>query len=175
MSLLGQLFLYPEREQTIAELQQATGIPQQTVSREVGRLLTAGVLSGRRVGRLHFVKPNEASPYFPELAGLLLKAFGPRPVLAEGLAGLAGVEEAYMFGSWARRYEAEPGPPPGDIDAVVIGQPDVDAVYEACREASAILGQEVNPVVLTPAEWRSDRSAFVQELRKGTLVALTGS
>ena len=174
MSLLGQLLLHPEREQTIAELEQATGIPQQTVSREVGRLLNAGLLAGRRVGRLHFVKPNEASPYFPELAGLLLKALGPRSVLGERLAGMDGVEEAYLFGSWARRYEGEPGPPPGDIDVVVIGQPDVDAVYEACREAGAILGQEVNPVVLTPTEWRSSRSGFVQELRKGTLVVLRG-
>ncbi len=30
-------------------------------------------------------------------------------------------------------------------------------------------------MVLTPAEWRSNRSGFVQELHKGTLVALTGS
>ncbi len=56
----------------------------------------------------------------------------------------------------------------------MIGQPDVDAVYEACQEATAILGQEVNPVVLTPAEWRSSRSGFVKGLRRGTLVALTG-
>jgi predicted nucleotidyltransferase len=102
------------------------------------------------------------------------EALGPRSVLAERLADLDGVEEAYLFGSWARRYQGEPGPPPGDIDVVVIGQPDVDAVYDACREASAILGQEVNPVVLSPAEWRTNRSGFVQELHKGTLVALTG-
>jgi hypothetical protein len=37
------------------------------------------------------------------------------------------------------------------------------------------LGQEVNPVVLTPAEWRSKRSGFVHELRKGTLVELAGA
>jgi predicted nucleotidyltransferase len=173
MSLLGRLFLHPEREQTIAELQEATGVPQQTVSREVSRLIGAGVLAGRRVGRLHFVKPNQASPYFPELAGLLLKALGPRSVLAERFCSLDGIEEAYLFGSWARRYQGEPGLPPGDIDVVVIGRPDVDAVYEACREAGGALGQEVNPVVLTPAEWRSSRSGFVQELRKGALVPLT--
>jgi predicted nucleotidyltransferase len=174
MSLLSQLFLHSEREQTIAELQHATGIPQQTVSREVRRLLNAGLLAGRRVGRLHFVKPNEASPYFPELARLLLKVFGPRSVLAEGLCSLAGVDEAYLFGSWARRYEGEPCPPPGDIDVVVIGQPDVDAVYEACRQAGGTLGQEVNPVVVTPTEWRSKRSGFVREVRDGALAALAG-
>lgn len=174
MLLLGQIFLHPEREQTLAELQQATGIPQQTVSREVGRLLKAGLLAGHRTGRLHYVKPNEKSPYFPELSGLLLKALGPRSLLAERLSKLDGVEDAYLFGSWARRYRGVPGPPPGDIDVVVIGEPDVDAVYNAASEVGRLVGQEVNPVVLTPADWRSRRAGFVKELRKGPLVQVVG-
>jgi len=174
MRLLGQLFLHPDREQTLAELQQTTGIPQQTVSREVNRLLDAGLLDGRRLGRLHLVKPSRASPYFPELSGLLLKALGPRSVLGERLAGVDGIEDAYIFGSWARRYEGEPGAPPGDIDVVVIGEPDVDAVYETCREAGVALGQEVNPVILTPEEWQGRGSGFIRDVLSGPLVKVSG-
>jgi predicted nucleotidyltransferase len=173
MRLLGQLFLHADREQTIADLETATGIPQQTLSREVNRLVAAGLLEGRRVGRLHFVKPNHASPYYPELSSLLLKALGPLDVLSEGLGRVAGIEDAYLFGSWARRYEGEAGPPPGDIDVVVIGDPDVDEIYDACSDASSVLGQEVNPVILTSEEWRSNRSGFVRQIRRGPLVALT--
>ena len=147
--MLGQLFLHSDHEQTIADLEAATGIPQQTVSREVDRLVRAGLLDDRRQGRMHFVRPNPANPYFPELSGLLLKALGPRSVLSEQLEGLEGIDDAFLFGSWARRYEGEQGAPPGDIDVVNIGEPDVDNVYEACRQAGAILGQEVNPVILT--------------------------
>jgi predicted nucleotidyltransferase len=175
MRLLGQVFLHADREQTIAELEQATGIPQQTLSREVSRLLAAGLLDGRRVGRLHFVKPNQASPYFTELAGLLLKALGPRSVLAELLGDLDGVEEAYLFGSWARRYKGELGAPPADIDVLLVGQPDVDEVYEICRQAGKQLGQEVNPVILTPQEWKSRRSGFIREIQNGPLVALANN
>ena len=169
MRLLGQLYLHADREQTIAQLEDATGIPQQTVSREVNRLLGAGLLQGRRVGRLHFVRPNEASPYYPELAGLLLKALGPLSVLSERLQKVAGVEASYLFGSWARRYQGDPGPPPSDIDLVVIGSPDVDEVYEACGDAGKVLGQEVNPMILTPDEWQARRTGFVKELRRGPL------
>jgi DNA-binding transcriptional ArsR family regulator len=84
----------PGQEQTIAELEAATSIPQQTVSREVERLLRAGLLDDRRQGRMHFVRPNPANPYFPELSGLLLKALGPRSVLAEQLEPLEGIDEA---------------------------------------------------------------------------------
>jgi DNA-binding transcriptional ArsR family regulator len=172
LRLLGQLFLHPDQEQTIAELEAATAIPQQTVSREVQRLVRVGLLEDRRQGRMHFVRPNPANPYFPELSGLLLKALGPRSVLSERLEPLEGIDEAYLFGSWARRYEGEPGPPPGDIDVVIVGEPDVDKVYEACRQAGSILGQEVNPVMLTQQEWRGRRSGFVREIRSGPLVAV---
>jgi DNA-binding transcriptional ArsR family regulator len=172
LRLLGQLFLHPDHEQTIAELEAATSIPQQTVSREIDRLVQAGLLEDRRQGRMHFVRPDPANPYFPELSGLLLKALGPRSVLAERLDGIAGVDAAYLFGSWARRYEGEPGPPPGDIDVVIVGEPDVDEVYEACRQAGATLGQEVNPVILTPAEWKGRRSGFVRQVRSGPLVPI---
>ncbi len=170
MRLLGRLFLRPDQEQTLGDLQQATGIPQQTVSREVNRLLAVGILTSRRVGRSHVVRPNETNLYFPELSSLLLKALGPRSVLAERLRGVAAIDDAYLFGSWARRYEGEPGSAPGDIDVAIIGQPDVDKVYEACREAGQIIGQEVNAVILTPAEWQAQKSGFVREVRSGQLV-----
>src|SRR5581483_3342759 len=99
-------------------------------------------------------KPNDANPYFPELSGLLLKALGPRFVLAKYLNGIRGIAEAYLFGSWARRYAGEPGPAPSDLDVLIVGQPDVDEVYKACRDAGAELGQEVNPVILSPGEWK---------------------
>jgi DNA-binding transcriptional ArsR family regulator len=173
LRLLGQLFLNPDKEQTITELEEATGIPQQTISREVARLVDAGLLTDRRRGRMHFVSPDRMSPYFSELGALLLKAIGPRQVLAKALATVEGIEAAYIFGSWARRYQGEPGGPPGDIDLVIVGQPDVDAVYEAARRASNELGQEVNPVILSAAEWRVGRSGFIRQLRSGPLVDVT--
>ena len=34
---------------------------------------------------------------------------------------IRGIGEAYLFGSWARRYVGERGAPPGNIDVVIIG------------------------------------------------------
>lgn len=172
LRLLGQLFLHPDQEQTIADLEAATEIPQQTISREVDRLIRVGLLADRRHGRMHFVKPNTANPYFPELSGLLLKALGPRTVIAEQFNGIEGIDRAYLFGSWARRYKGELGAAPGDIDVIVIGEPDVDRIYDACRRAGAILGQEVNPVILMQEEWENGTSGFVRDVRSGPLVVV---
>ena len=170
MRLLGRLLLHADVEHTIADLERVTGIPQQTLSREIARLVEAGLVRDRRQGRMHLVAANQASPYFPELAGLLLKALGPREVLADELAGVSGIQEAYIFGSWARRYYGEPGDQPRDVDVVVIGNPDVDEIYAACGRTARVVSQEVNPVVLTPKEWTQKRSGFIRELDTGNLV-----
>lgn len=160
---------------SLAELERRTGVAQQTISREVDRLAKAGLLSVRPAGRMRLVEADTRSPYFPELRGILLKVSGPAVALAEGLEGIAGIREAYLFGSWARRYEGEPGPPPADVDLLVVGDADPEAVEAACVDAGRRLGIEVNPVVLSEDEWSGSGSGFVRQLREGPLVRLDPS
>jgi len=166
LELLGHLFVHAGSPFSIAELERRTGIPQQTISREVDRLAKAGLISVRTAGRMKLVEAVPDSPYFPELRALLLKAAGPAVVLRDLLAGIEGVKEAYIFGSWARRYEGELGPAPADVDVLVLGDPDPDAVEAACVEAGRRLGLEVSPVVLSQDEWRRSRSGFIRQLRQ---------
>jgi predicted nucleotidyltransferase len=109
---------------------------------------------------------------FPELQSILLKTVGPKRLLEEGLSDIAGIESAFIYGSWARRYEGEPGSPPGDIDLLVVGTPNVDLVYDAAEKASAKLGREVNSTVLTGYEWEMSSEGFLEQLRRSPLVGL---
>jgi predicted nucleotidyltransferase len=172
LRLLGDLFIHSGRAFSIADLERRTGIPQQTLSREIDRLTRAGVVTSRQMGRMKLVEANRDSPYFPDLRSLLLKAVGPAEVIRDRLAPIPGIEEAYLFGSWAQRYEGELGPPPSDIDVLVIGDPDPDDVDAACRSVQRELGLEVNPVVLTRREWESGKSGFLRQIRRGPLVPL---
>ena len=172
LRLLGVLLLAPTRSWTISELSADTGIPQPSVSREVARLLTTSVLvagadRGRRV-----VQANTESVIFPELASLLLKTVGPRAVLEETVAGAPGVDHALIYGSWARRYAGQVGSEPNDIDLLVIGTPDVDDIRRRTDAASARLGRDVNVTVLSPQEWSSPQSGFVNQIRSSPSVVL---
>ena len=80
--------------------------------------------------------------------------------------------EAFIYGSWARRYEGEAGAPPGDIDLLVVGTPEVEAVYDVTERASAQFGREVNPTVLTKSEWEASNEGFLEQLRRSPLVSL---
>ena len=172
LRLLGDLFVNAGSSRSIAELEHRTGIPQQTISREVDRLSKAGLLRIQSRGRMKLVEANADSTYFPELRALLLKAVGPAVVLGQEFEGLTGIDEAYVFGSWARRYEGEIGPPPGDVDVMVVGDTDPDSVESASLQAGRRLGLEVNPVVLSSGEWRRSRSGFVRQVRSGPLVRI---
>jgi predicted nucleotidyltransferase len=84
---------------------------------------------------------------------LLAKAFGPAPLLESELARLEGVQEAYIFGSWARRFHGEPGALPRDVDLLVIGSADPEEAYRAAHVVEQRLGLEINPIVVGDADW----------------------
>ena len=173
--LMGYLFVHADAAISIAELERRTGIPQQTISREVDRLSEAGLLAVRSSGRMRLVAANTGSPYFADLQALLLKAAGPPVVLSEALAEVRGIGEAYVFGSWARRYRGESGPSPADVDVVVIGDADPEAVEAVCIEVGRRLGLEVNAIVLSEGEWEGRASGFLRQLREGPLVQVAPS
>ena len=112
------------------------------------------------------------APYAPELAALVMKTFGPVPILTELLAHLEDVDEAYVFGSWAERYDGRAGPIPRDIDVIVIGRPDRDRVYALAAEAGRITGLEVDILIRAPDAWRRAEEGLLKGIRQGTLVPL---
>ncbi|RYJ24648.1 hypothetical protein CU044_4559 [Streptomyces sp. L-9-10] len=107
------------------------------------------------------------------LSELMSVSFGPVPVLTDALAGLEGVERAYIYGSWAARYNGEPGLPPADVDVLVVGAPDADAIFDLAEEASRRLRREVNVHRVSAAAWeaRTD-DPFLTSVRGRPLVRL---
>ena len=74
---------------------------------------------------------------------------GPDAFVAEDFAGIEGAAAVLLFGSWAARYLGEPGRAPNDIDVLVIGEPDRDAVDDAAKRAERRIGLPVQATVRT--------------------------
>lgn len=153
------------------ELARELGLAPSRVHAEAQRLEDAGLIVSERVGGQRFLRPNATSPFYPELHSLLVKAFGPVPILESLLAEVPGIEEAFVYGSWATRYEGETGVTPEDVDLMVIGEPPVDEVYAAAEQAARELGREVSVTILSRAEWDAD-SSFTAAVRSGARVPL---
>lgn len=87
------------------------------------------------------------------LTDLLAVSYGPLPVLADALHEAAGVDRAFIYGSWAARYEGLPGAVPGDVDVIVIGDADQDALADAVEPAAVTLRREVNVHRVRAQRW----------------------
>ena len=170
--LLSVLLLTGE-ELSITDLAKQADLAYPTAHREVARLVDAGILSERQVGRTRLIRGNGESPLVKPLREILSVATGPVVILAEQLAGIDGIESAFLYGSFAARMLGAAGPAPHDVDVMVLGEPDVDAVYEACARIEATVHRPVNPTILTSEEFAA-RSGFLDNVRSGPVVAVIG-
>ena len=156
--ILALLLGDPDLELSLTEISQRTGAPHPSVYREVQRAEQAGLVMSRKVGNTRLVRANTDSPYYNGLADVLTRAFGVPAVLAEVLRHVTGIREAYVYGSWAARHEGQPGlRPVGDIDVLVLGEPDRDQLYEALSAAEQRLGREVQATI-RGGDWLSSGS-----------------
>lgn len=169
--LLMWLMLHPDQEFGVSDLALRLGVPLSTLHREVVRLDEAGLISSRTLGRNRLLRANTAHPAARALTQLLEVTFGPKAVVAEEFA-LPGVELVVIFGSWAARYAGQAGPPPHDIDVLVVGKVDRADLYEAADRAHARLGIEVNPVVRSVKQWADPADALVAQIRASAFIVV---
>ena len=170
--LLARVYLSPDRPAPLAGLARELGIDAGGLTREADRLERAGLVRSERIGRQRLLRPNTDSPYYDDLHGLLLTAFGPAALVGPALGRIEGVEDAYLFGSWAARYLGEPGHDPADVDIMLIGRPARAAVAEATRELSERLGREVNATIVSAKRWEEESDGFIRTVKSRRIVPL---
>jgi predicted nucleotidyltransferase len=161
VEVLADILDDPEREESLADLTRRLAIPTASVHREIERAEQAGIVRSRRVGKTRLVSADTSSPYFGPLRQLLVSAFGVPGRLRAALEGIDGVEEAYIFGSWAARWEGERGTRPvGDIDVLVLGHADRDQLYSAAQDVGLVVGREVQVQVRAPGWLQTGTGSF---------------
>ncbi len=170
--ILASTLLYPAREQTISELSRHLTIPLTTVSDEAARLVTAGLFNSRKVGRANLLTPNSDNRLLAPLTEIVLATMGPHRLVRDAFSPLAGVDRLLIYGSWAARYQGEAGLPPNDLDVLVVGTPDRDAVYDAADVVERRTGLPVHPVIASPTRWADLADPLMTQIRSRPTVAI---
>ena len=171
--ILALLLGDPDLELSLTEIAERTKAPHPSVHREIQRAEQAGLVTTRKVGNTRLARANTDSPYYAGLSEVLTRAFGVPAVLAEVLGPLQGIAEAYVYGSWAARHQGHDGPRPvGDIDVLILGDPDRDQLYAALSDAEARLGRPVQATIREPGWLKSGTGAFHDTLTSRPVVKI---
>lgn len=170
--ILAALLLDPSRESSIAEIAGLAGIRPPNALREVNRLIEAGLLKDRRVGRTRLVSADVSSPYHQPLVQILARSFGPVLVIRDELAAVSGINQALIFGSWAARFLGNTGPQPHDVDVLVIGEPLGRDLRRANARMEDALHIPVQITTISAAEWAAADSEFLRDVHSKPSIAL---
>jgi DNA-binding transcriptional ArsR family regulator len=173
LRLLSVLFTQADGELPIGELAERAGVAQATASREVHRLAEHDLVVIRALGRNTLVTANWSIPWARDLRSILMQTVGVLGRLADALGNVHGIDEAFVFGSWAARYLGEVGPPPRDIDVMIVGEAALRTVRRACAEVESELRIEVSPVIVDRNRWSAKKpDAFIAQVRDRPLVSI---
>lgn len=146
--ILALLLGDPDLELSLTGISKSTGAPHPSVFREIERAQKAGLVKSRKVGNTRLVRADVDSPYYGGLSDVLIRAFGVPVILSEALRHVPGIVETYVYGSWAARHAGQPGERPvGDIDVLVLGDPDRDQIYKALAGVEKKLGRQVQATI----------------------------
>ena len=172
--ILALLLGDPDLELSLTDISQRTGAPHPSVYREVQRAEQAGLVTTRKVGNTRLVRANPNSPYYAGLTEVLTRAFGVPAILAEALRHVSGIDEAYIYGSWAARHAGQTGQRPvADIDVLILGSPDRDELYEALSAAETRLGRPVEATIREAGWLNSGSGSFYETVTGRPMLELT--
>lgn len=148
-------------------------IDPSNLSKELGRLEREGLFRSDVSGRQKYFQLNREYPLLAEVRSIVSKTIGASSLIAQSLKKIEGIEEAYLYGSFASNQQDAAS----DIDVLVIGNPRDEVLAEAVRKIERQLGREVSYTVLTRKEFdsrRTGKDAFLENVWHNKRVPLIG-
>jgi len=133
----------------LRELVRRSGLSLGTVQQELRRLARIGLVLARRDGNRLYYRANPEHPLHRDLKSIVLKTDGLVGVLEEALKD-DEVALAFVFGSVA----AGGAGAQSDIDLMVVGSLGLRKLTRLLSGATERVGREINPHVLTRAEFQ---------------------
>lgn len=171
--LLAYYFTNPAARHHLRDLAGRLAVDPSNLSKELARLEREGLFQTEVHGRQKYFQLNRSYPLFNEVRGIVAKTIGAVPLIAESLKKIEGIDEAYLYGSFARGKQDAVS----DIDVLLIGTPRSAALAEAVRKLERQLGREINYTVLAVKEFKTRRErkdVFLASVWRNKRVSLIG-
>ena len=150
MRLLTLFLTHPTEAFYIRQIARLTGETYNNVRQELQNLAQLGLILSERRANATYYRANVEHFLFPELKRIILKTEAVGDELREVLSALDDIRVAFIYGSTAKGTELASS----DIDLMVIGDVDLDALDGAIDSIEEELGRTVNYTLFGAGEWQ---------------------
>ncbi len=138
--LLAYYFTNPTARHHLRDLAERLSLDPSNLSKELGRLMRDGLFRSEMSGRQKYFQLNRGYPLLNEVRKIVAKTIGAAPLIAQSLKRIEGIDEAYLYGSFASNQQDAAS----DIDVLVIGSPREKVLAQAVEGWERQLGREIN-------------------------------
>lgn len=169
-AILGYMFLHEDAELYVNEMARKFALDDGNLSRKLKELEREGILKCRERGHECYYSLNRNYPLLKEYKGIVLKTIGLEQKLRDSLAGIPGIEHAYLFGSYAGgTMDAS-----SDIDLLIVGKQDTLAIQRAVTGIQQEMDREINVISIDADEYKAKlgKDPFLKSLAKKKKIRL---
>lgn len=163
--VLGLLFGKPDQSFYTNEIVRRADMGRGTITRELEKLVSVGVVMMVRTGNQNHYQANELCPIYKELFGIVRKTFGLVDVIKDALNMVANqIDYSFIYGSVAKAEESASS----DIDLLIVAESLAYAdVMNVLKDAEELLGRPINPSIYTGEQIQDKlkkKNAFLMKL-----------
>ena len=169
--LLQLYFSHPEKRYYIRQLERIINQPAAYIRRELMRLEKEGLFSSEFQGKEKYFQLDQEYYLYKEIKSIINKTIGIEGMLKKILSKSSGIEEAYIFGSYAKDKLS----PESDIDILIIGSASVADTRGKIYKLQEKFGREFNIIDIDKKEFLKklkNKDDFLIEVMKGKKIKL---
>ena len=173
--VLGLLFSKPDKSFYTNEIMRWASVGRGTVSRELSRLVDAGLLTASKEGNQIYYRANSLCPVYKELIGIVRKTFGVADGIREALKPLDNrIDLAFIYGSIAKGTDIKSS----DIDLMLVGTDlSYGDVVEVLLPLEETLQRSINPSIYEKEDYIAKLNAnntFVLRVLEQPIILIKG-
>ncbi len=169
--ILEYFLLNPQHRHYINELAGILSLDPKNTYRSLVELEKKGILISEFVGKSRFFGLNKKYPLLSNYKKIFLSTAGIEYQLKKICQSLAGIKEAYIFGSYAKGdMDAF-----SDIDVLVVGNHSSVELQRQLAKIQKEVGREINAASFSPKEFQDKKiksDPFVKTILNGKYIKL---
>lgn len=169
--ILKTFFNHPEQAYYLRELARLLGKEPGVFQQAINKLAEEGVLESYYEASRHFFRLNKKYPLYKEFKSIFFKTVGAQGKLRQELKKINGLQEAFIYGSFAKGEEKAAS----DIDLFIIGSINEDELIDLIIKLEKEFDREINYTLLTGEEFRrkiKEKNSFIKNILNQKIIKL---